>query len=260
MTELVKVKDASYSRYEELLILRDQYEKEADSILIAYTQVFGDLTADLFEAKIECIRLKKTIAGCQKFLNRGSQIDLAAVEVQVDQAMSLYEDQLDQMLYYNEQARKAVTVSDADARRVKTMYCRLAKKLHPDMNPETAGDPELSDLWNRIVIAYKESDFREMTELEVLANRAFELHGLDSAEVEIPDLEAKIESLEKEINTILTTEPYTYMAILEDPFKIGEAQAQMKENLQEAKEYAQSLQKMLGQILEKGGVHPWQMN
>ena len=61
--------------YEALLLERDQLEKEADSIWIAYVQEFGELEAKLFERKIDSIRRKKAIAFAQQRINRGEAID-----------------------------------------------------------------------------------------------------------------------------------------------------------------------------------------
>ena len=71
MKTLIKVKNSNYSKYEELLVRKDTLEKEAKGYLISYVRIFGELTAKVFQLKIECIRQKKAIALCQAAINKG---------------------------------------------------------------------------------------------------------------------------------------------------------------------------------------------
>ena len=74
--QIIKVKNDLYEEYKMLLLKRDQYQKDAVHILISYTRRFGDLISSIFRCKIECIRIKKEIALCQAFINRGEPIDM----------------------------------------------------------------------------------------------------------------------------------------------------------------------------------------
>lgn len=192
MSEPVWVKNSAYGRYEELLIKKDQYDREAESILLSYTQEFGELQVDIFSERIECIRLKKMIHCCQAAINCGKQIDFPVIKNQLTHEMALYQAELESMLSQNQRASEAKTVSIEDIERVKKVYRRLAKKLHPDINPKTTEIPELMDLWNRIVLAYKNLNPKEITELEVMARHAIEKLGVGTIAVDIPDIEDRI--------------------------------------------------------------------
>ena len=61
----IENREELFTRYEELLLKKEQLLKDAESYRIAYIKEFGELTADVFKAKIECIRIKKNIAFCQ---------------------------------------------------------------------------------------------------------------------------------------------------------------------------------------------------
>ena len=56
MADIIKVKNTAYSKYEEVLLRRDNLRKEAEHYHMEYIRVFGDLITDAFEKKIECIR------------------------------------------------------------------------------------------------------------------------------------------------------------------------------------------------------------
>ena len=259
--ELIKVKNASYGRYEELLLKRDQLYREAESILISYTKEFGELTAEVFSEKIECIRLKKAIAYCQAAINRGNAISIDDMHAYLDKSMAMYKAELKSMLTENENARNSKTSSIVDVQRAKKLYRKLAKLIHPDINPRTRELPELSDLWNRIVAAYHMNDPIELSELEVLTNKIIADLGLGAAEIDIPDIDDKIQRLEDEINEIITAEPYTYCELLNDAEAVKEKKDTFNKELEEYKAYHAELDGILEKLVgEKGARLTWIMN
>ncbi len=48
MGELIKIKNSSYERYEELLLRRDDIVKEGYQLEIEYSRVFGELIIAVF--------------------------------------------------------------------------------------------------------------------------------------------------------------------------------------------------------------------
>lgn len=250
---IIKVKNGSYDEYEQLLLKRDHYRKEAGQILISYTKEFGELINAVFEKKIECIRLKKSISLCQTFINRGETIDADKMNAQIQREMALYYAQLEEMLASTRAAKESTIIPAAVVLEVKRVYRKLAKLLHPDINPMTNESEELKDLWNRITIAYHSNNLEELKELEVLALSAVDRFGAGDITIDIPDIEEKIERLEREINEIITTEPYTYKKTLESSVRISEKKEALQAELKEYEEYGQSLQKMLDELLMKTG-------
>ena len=53
MSEVVKVRNASYARYEELLLRKDEVKKLAFHFERAYIREFGDLILEVFQKKME---------------------------------------------------------------------------------------------------------------------------------------------------------------------------------------------------------------
>ncbi len=250
---IIKVNDGSYDEYEQLLLRRDHYRKEAGQILISYTKEFGELINAVFEKKIECIRLKKSISLCQTFINRAEAIDADKINAQVQKEMALYYEQLKEMLAGTRAAKESTIVPAAVVVEIKRVYRKLAKLLHPDINPMTNESQELKDLWNRITIAYHSNNLEELRELEVLAFSAADKFGTGEITIDIPDIAEKIGRLEREINEIITTEPYTYKKILENPAQVSEKKEALQAELEEYEEYSLSLQKMLDELLMKTG-------
>lgn len=254
-------KDERYADYEELLIRRDQLYKDADSIMIAYTKEFGDLIAENFEIKIECIKKKKMIHYCQKLINKGACIDRSKMDEAINEEMLIYQQELDEILKNNKDAKEATTVSEFKIIKAKRIYHRLARKLHPDINKKTAENKNLSELWNRIVRAYNMSDIDTLEELETLARKALERLGEEGFEIAFTDIEERIAKVEHQINDIITSEPYIYRYILEDTEQKEAKKKELEDTKAEYTQYLNELTEKLDDLLTNGGVMiRWQMN
>ena len=258
--QIIKVKNGAYEEYEMLLLQRDQYRKEATQILITYTKRFGDLINAVFEKQIHCIRLKKTIERCQYALNHGETIDIDQIRSGIEAEMTAYYKQLEEMLSETQAAKECKQIPMAVVMEIKRLYRKLAKLIHPDINPESRNHPVLQDLWNRIVIAYQNNNVKELRELEVLTLNALNQMEED-VEIDIPDLEEKIQALREEVSLITTTTPYVYKDILEDPEKSRQKEEELRRQLEEYEKYGEELQSVLDEMISNGGMKiTWQMN
>lgn len=214
--QLIHVASGDYSQYEELLLKRDELEKETEFIMLEYTRIFGDITTEIFKLKIDCITLKKSISYCIMKKNHDEVIDPETLRKVIAEKMASYQAALDEMIRENERSKNTKNISAFQANEIKRIYRKIAKILHPDVSNVTEKYPALGELFQRVVVAYKCNDYKEIKELEVLVNRALSEIGEEGYQVVIPDIEEKIENLEEEIHTLMTTEPYTYNEFLND--------------------------------------------
>ena len=102
--DLIKSTDSKYEEYENLLLERDQLNKEAGQIWTAYLRIFGKLISDNYEEKLECIKCKKIIAYYQNALNHGGVVDSAAMERYLEKEMAEYYANLNRMIKENEKS------------------------------------------------------------------------------------------------------------------------------------------------------------
>lgn len=255
--EIIFIKNGRYYEYESLLMDRDRYRKEADNALRAYIREFGDLIATVFKQKIACIERKKMLSYCFIYHNRGESVDLKKVNEQLQRDMAEYQQQLRDLIDDNETCKNARRIPEQDLLKVRQIYRRIARKLHPDLNPLTEQHEELIELWRRNVTAYNCNDLKELEELEVLVDKALEALGQDKAEISIPDIDFKIEKLYEEIEKIRTTDPYLYKQLLEDPSLVKEKKQELENELKEYKEYADQLDQQLKQFIVEGGTFTW---
>ena len=252
--ELIKSANSKYDEYEALLLERDRLEKEAGQIWTVYLQMFGSLISDAYEEKLACIKCRKTIAYCQAALNHGGKVDAAAMEQYLEREMAAYYAELRRMMKENEEACSAGTATPYEVKRARTLYRRLAKLLHPDLNPKTDHSEALRELWNRIVIAYHHNDIKELSELEVLTRKALKELGADAKAPEIPDIEDRIEELKTETEQITRSEPYTLRYYVDSEEAARNKREELQKELESYQAYHRKLNGVILQMLQSGGV------
>lgn len=252
--DLVKSGDSKYDEYENLLLTRDQLRKEAGQIWTVYLQLFGRLITENYEEKLECIKCKKIIAYYQNAINHGGAVDSAVMQKYLDQEMAGYYENLNRMIQDAEAANNAGESTPYEVQRSKNLYRRLAKLIHPDINPETDRSDTLKELWQRILIAYHHNDTKELSELEVMVRKALHDLGSEKVTVDIPDIEGKIEALRVEIDTITHTEPYSLQSLVEDEKAIENKTAELQEETESYKKYHKELDAIILQMMNSGGL------
>ena len=228
--------------------------KEAGQIWTVYLQTFGRLITENYEEKLECVKCKKTIAYYQNALNRGGAVDPKAMQEYLDREMAGYNDNLKKMIEDSRRADEAGLSSAYEVRRAKELYRRLAKLIHPDLNPATDKSEELQELWQRILSAYGKNSVKELTELEVLVRKVLKESGIGSTKVEIPDIADKIEEIKKEIEEIRRTEPYSLNYLVEDEEAAQKKKDEIAKETEEYKKYRKELTEIIVGMMASGGL------
>lgn len=239
--ELIKISLGDYPRYEELLLERDRYIKDGMLYRNEYMNRFGKLIVDLFRLKVECIEIKKKMAACLRYINRGERPDISVIEETVQGDMKDYYERLRDLTEEHLASLKSVGMSEEEVLRVKQIYHEIAKLIHPDINPRTGESEELLDLWNRVCVAYRCNHLREIEELKVLVIRFLTDNGEDLGEVYIENIEEKIHALEAEIELIRNNDPYRYKYLLEDEKLCEEKEEELAGEIEEYKDYRDRL-------------------
>ena len=133
--------------------------------------------------------------------------------------------------------------------------------LHPDINKKTMECEKLRELWERIVVAYHMNDDDELEDLEVLVGRTMEDLGEEGFEVSFSDIEDRILRVERQINDILTTQPYTYNELLCSEEMKAAKHKELDDERDEYQKYLVTLTATLDQMIGNGGVSiRWTMN
>lgn len=159
-----------------------------------------------------------------------------------------------------ESSKAATQITEADKVKIKQLYHKMVKQIHPDINPKVADSEEFKGLWQRTVIAYNCNDLKLLQELEMLVGKALESISEDQVEIEIPDIDDKISELEREIWTIMETDPYQYKFLLFDKDAVEEKKKSLEDELKQYKDYGEQLDELLNGLLSSGVSIIWEMN
>ncbi len=244
-----------YKQYEELILTRDELRALSERYLNEYVATFGQLINDVYFRKIECIRLKKMISFAQSYVNRGLPVDKAVMNSYIEAQMETYYSHLKELEENYKNSQKVRGISELEVIRIKKLYRKLAKLIHPDMNPSLADNETIRDLWNRIVAAYNCNNYKELIELEVLVNKVLSENNIKPEDIDIPDIEAKIAELNEEIRMIREQDILPYKTILEDEEAVITKKDQLTEELKQYQTYKQQLEEELAQFnLDEGGA------
>ena len=260
MGDIIRIDNSSYSRYEELLSKRDELRKKSYDYYAEYVRTFGEQILAVFQQKIECIKKKKTIEFYQQALNKGNEIDHEALQKYLSESLAEFHKQLDEMIRDTEATRAIGVVSEIDMLKIKSTYRKLAKLIHPDINPEIAQNETLMDLWNRAVIAYQCNNLKDIEEVEVLVHRVLDQMGVKEIEINIPDINLKIEEVEQEIRDIKSKNPYLYKFLLEDKEAISEKKESLNHELEEYQDYSKQLDDVIEEMISGGVKIIWKMD
>lgn len=243
--EVVKVKNITYAKYEEVLLRRDSLQKEAEQYHQEYIRIFGDLILESYSLKVECIKKKKMITYCQLQINRGRSISQVELTAYIEKEMMEYEAELRSMAMDVKLAKNAEKISPAEVHRIKKIYHALVKLIHPDMHPELAEDEIIKDYWQRIVIAYRHNQLKEMEELDLLVRSYLDDKGIRPQDINVEGIEEKIKAVEEQIEKILTTNPYLCKLILDDEEESRSVKQSYKDEIEAFKKYSAQLDDVL---------------
>lgn len=252
---IYKMTDNNYDKYMKLLVRRDRLKQEAASWNAKYVAEFGEKLCKLFEEQMHCVELKKKIHFCQLQRNHGLNIDKNEMEKNVAMQMKASKEQLQKMREGYEMASNLKSVPHVTVMRVKNLYRKIVKMIHPDLRPHLADDEEVETFWIRAQEAYETYDVDTLETLEALIKNHLLMIGEEVDEkIEIHDLEAKILHIENDIDTILETDPYLYSVLLTQRDLVEQRHEELSENILNYQKHAIELEHILETFLTDGEV------
>jgi hypothetical protein len=139
--------------------------------------------------------------------------------------------------------------------KIKELYRRIVKKLHPDVNPDITEHEK--ELLNKANDAYRDGD------LEVLEDIYEEICGEDEQDIpeseegiaelkeRIAKLKAKIAELRRDIDEIKASFPYTEKEFLENDEEVEKERAKYNRIIKEYEELINKLAERLKQLMKR---------
>lgn len=197
-----------------------------------YMVKLGPLQNDLLKVQIEIRRTKREIELIQSAINRGEPIDEYEIQEQLEQEYKSWKTELDKQteLVVQSKMRLSSLLSAEDSVLLSKLYKTLAKKLHPDVNPDQSIDAQ--NLWLQVQSAYESGDLEQMKALHILAETVPGSYDLPNS---IDILKKRRDSFKEQIYILLQKlaeikkQPlFDWVERLEDPEFVAGEQEKLK--------------------------------
>lgn len=205
-----------------LLLERDELQFViCKNIETEYMLKLGSIEYKAYEAQCAALRLKRKIELIQAKKNRQEKVIISAIEETLDTEFAEYQKQLNEQIDKMNDAlkrSKAEVLSDEDNKKLKKLYRKIVKALHPDINPDVSETQV--DLFDNAVQAYKNGDLGTLRIIgEMLGNSPLpEQHkdALTQLNEEKERLQNLLKAIRDSIEQIKSEYPYTMKEIIED--------------------------------------------
>ncbi len=145
------------------------------NIEMEYMLKVGGLEYQAYEAECAFLRLKRKVELIQAKKNRQEKVILSAIEDALDQEFMEYQKRLDEQIDRMNHAlerNKGERLSEEESRELKSLYRKIVKILHPDMNPEIT-EAQMK-LFEHAVSAYENGDLPALRIINEMIGSSFD--------------------------------------------------------------------------------------
>lgn len=203
-----------------------------------YYALVGKEQYRLFALRNEVLRTRRKIELFRVAVNRGEMPDPELIESRLDEELKQWVEKLEELKgkiewagYYSRLPR----LTAAEAIKLKKLYRKLVRKLHPDFNEEQPAS--FKHLWERVNVAYQNSDLEELqTLLLLLSDHKEDLAAPSTMEQLAADTEKlrdKIDQLLKNLAEVNEHFPFKYREKLADESWVASQVKAVKNQIEE---------------------------
>lgn len=215
-----------------------------------YNMKIGGLEYEAFKLECDVRRARRRLELAHKYLNRGAYIPLELIERELESGFRQWQAKIEELRRAVEAARAynhAPCLSATETRELQTLYRRLAKRLHPDINPRQSERER--NMWLQTADAYRNGALAELRTLALLlddapadeTDEAEEASLLDKLRRRRDKLRAQIDCALARLTEIKTVLPYTLLEKLDDAEWLATRTAELRKQIASLKEHRDRL-------------------
>lgn len=211
------------------------------NIETAYMLQLGALEYKVYEAQCEALRLRRKQELIQVKKNRQEKIYIPEIEAVLNKEFEEYQKKLDQQIEKMNDAidrSKGRMLTDEESKRIKKIYHKVVKVLHPDLNPEIT-DVQIA-LFENATSAYANGDLPTLEIIYEMVGEHEPIHKEENAMQKLirekDRLKGLIKTVEESIDHIKAEYPYNVKEIVEDEEKLNEHRRALEMMLQQYKD------------------------
>ncbi|MGI6279204.1 MAG: hypothetical protein ACOYJS_01420 [Acutalibacteraceae bacterium] len=238
-----------------LILERDQLRLvECKNIEMLYMLKLGSLEYKAYEAQCAFLRLKRKMELIQAKKNRQEKIIMSQIEETLEAEFEEFQKKLEELINQMNAAierSRCDTLSAEENKELKSLYFKIVKALHPDLNPNIT-ESQL-ELFYNAVSAYENGDLNTLRIINELVsdpilpdNRKDAMTQLNDEKVQLYEL---LNTVKKSIEAIKSEFPYTAKELVNDPEKIEARKAELNGIIRQYEEaiaaYNARIEKML---------------
>ena len=243
----------------ELSMLIYEYDElrfvECKNIEMVYMLSLGSIEYKAYEAECTYLRLKRKLELIQAKKNRQEPIVVSEIEEALDEEFDEYQKKLDEHISKMNDALdrgKFEQLSDEETKELKSIYHKVVKELHPDLNPEES--QAKIELFEKAVEAYRNGDLFSLRLIHEMACESVLPDNSDDAVATLNKEKVRLkELLEKimlNIENVKSEFPYTMKELINDPEQTRERRKQLEELIAQyndmIKIYKVKIEEMIG--------------
>lgn len=225
-----------------------------ENIKARYMLLVGGLEYKLYE--LQCIqrRLKRKIQLIRASLNRSAKPDLKEIELKLDGEMEEYREILSNIMREIDKAvdrRNAKCLSREDSEELKTLYHKIVKTLHPDLNPDIS--QEEAELFFKAVAAYKNGDLDTIRLIyDMAGERSSE--AKDETYAELSKIRERlfnsVNRIKAEIELTKERFPYNMKDFIEDNEAVEQRRLELEGGIFDYKEAVRALEEKIKEMMK----------
>jgi len=189
-----------------------------------YQVIFGVLLTERLHLQVQTQRMRRKIELIRANLTRREIPDLSEIEMRLDQEFVVWQEKIQELLRKNRAAEIHFSNQRSlkESKELHQLYRALAKKLHPDLNPNL--EKAKQELWYQVSTAYQTGDLETLKTISLIIEKEpqflLNVAGLDGLKKFRADLLEKITQVANYIHDLDQIFPYNIRKEINDPLWI----------------------------------------